>query len=66
MKRVEAITDANAQSVQKYGYASPTALVALKPETKDEGRESADGQLVGYVHAAGRDGRWRRGFFHGW
>jgi hypothetical protein len=38
MKRVETIANANAQSMQKYGYSPPAALVALEPKAKNESR----------------------------
>ena len=34
MKRVQTIANANAQSMQKYGYSPPTALVAFEPKAK--------------------------------
>jgi hypothetical protein len=36
MKRVEAIANANAQSVQEYRYPPAAALVAFEPKAKHE------------------------------
>jgi hypothetical protein len=38
MKRVETIANANAQSMQKYGYSPPAALIALEPKVENKGR----------------------------
>ena len=37
MKRVETIANANAQSMQKYGYSPPAALVAIEPKAENKG-----------------------------
>ena len=56
MQRVQAITDAYAQTVKESGNSTMAPLIPFKPQTEHECRETASYELVRDVHI-GRSNR---------